>query len=77
LLGKMFPFMVGGHEDVEVLLLQLLGDLGGNLLGRGRPQNGGKPRRRAVHELDAPFPENDVVGRSEPEVIGVGSSPRT
>ena len=57
------------HEDVEILLLQLQGDLGGDLLVGRRAHDGGKAWGGAVNKLDAALAEDDVVGRAQPDVV--------
>ena len=69
LLGETLAVIFGGHEDVEVLLLELGGDFGGDLLGRSRATDGGKTGGGAVDELDAAFPQDDVIGRAQPDVV--------
>ena len=66
---KRLPLYSRRHEDIEVLLLQLLGDFGGDLLSRGGAQDGGKAGGGAVHELHAAFAQDDVIGGAQPDVV--------
>jgi hypothetical protein len=55
--------LVGGAEDVEAALLVLFDDHPWRFPVWGRADDGGKPGRRAVHELHAAFSQDGVVGR--------------
>ena len=56
------------HEDVKVLFLKFLSQVFRLLHGVARAGNGGKPRGRAVHELDATLSQNDVIGGTQPNL---------
>ena len=68
LVGKALAVMLAAHEDVEVLLLQLQGDFCRRLFVRGRAHDSGEARCRAVDELDAPLPEDEVGRGAEPNL---------
>ena len=69
LLGKPLPAVLSAHEDVEVLFLQLEGDLRRRLRIGRRADDGRKAGRGAVHELDAPLSEDQVVRGAQPESL--------
>ena len=69
LFGELHAVGAAGHEDIEGFLLQLAGDLDGDFLGWRRADDGGKAGRRAIHELDAAFAHDYVVGGSEPDAV--------
>ncbi len=68
LLGKLLPVILRGHKHVEVLLLQLLGDISRYLISGSRADDGGETGGGAVNELDPPLPQDDVVGGAQPDV---------
>ena len=70
LFGETFPLVFGTHEDVEVLLLKFNGNLLGNFRGGCSADNGGKSRRRPIHEFNPSFAEDHVISGSQPDVIG-------
>ena len=69
LLGELLAVGAAAHEDVEILLLQLLGDLHGDLIGRGRAGDRGKPGGGAVDKLDAALAHDDIAGRAQPDAV--------
>ena len=73
--AKVLAVGVAGHEDVEVLLLQLPGDLHRGLVRRGGAGHGGETRGRAIDKLDAALAHDHVVGRAEPDAVCTGFGP--
>jgi len=67
LLGEGGPRLVGAHEDVEVLLLVVLGNHLGRLRIGRRPDDRGKTRCRTVDELDAALAHDRVVSSPQPD----------
>lgn len=55
---------VAGQESQDVAALQLADDLDGHCIRFGRADDGGEARHAAVHQLDAPRAQLDVVDRS-------------
>src|SRR4030067_3716109 len=72
LFEKTLPSMLSTHEDIEVFLLELRGDLLGDFRTGRRASNGCESRGRPVHELDSPFPKDDVIGCPQPHIIRKG-----
>ena len=68
LLNDRSAVVVGGAEDVKVLLLVVLHDHLGSFRIRAGTHDGGKPGGAAVHEFYAPFPEDDVICRAQPDL---------
>ena len=67
LFRKPLPAIFGAHEDIEILLLQLQGDLCRRLCIRRCAHDGCKPRGGPIHKLDAPLSEDKVAGRTKPD----------
>ena len=63
--------MVGSAEDIEVLLLIILDNHLGDLSVGGSTDDSRETRGRTVDELDAALPEDDVVGRADPDLAGI------
>ena len=74
LLRELPSVRAAGHQDVEVLLLQLARDSDRDLVGGRGARDGGEAGRRAVDELDAPLAQNDVRGGPQPDAFhGIGA----
>ena len=59
---------ISRKEGQDVAALQLADDLDGYLVARCAAYDGGKTGGCAVHELHAPFPEDDVICRAQPDL---------
>jgi len=69
LLGEARPVGRAGHEDVQVLLLELAGNPCRRLRVGGRADDGGKARSRPIHELDPALAHDHVAGCAEPDTV--------
>ncbi len=58
------PVDVAAEEDQDAAALQLAHDLDRDLVALGAADDGAEPGHAAVHELDAPGPQLDVVDRA-------------
>ena len=61
--------MLGGHEHIQVLLLQFQSHVRGYFFGGSGADDGRESGGRAVHEFDASFSQNDVVRGAQPEFV--------
>ena len=60
---------MSGHEDVQVLLLQLAGDAYGVLHRGSGAYDGGETGSRAVDEFHPALADDDVIGCTQPDAV--------
>jgi hypothetical protein len=64
LLSHGFPVRSCGHENIKIFFLEFSGQLNSDFVSGTVTHTGRETRGCAIDELDAPFPHDDVVGRT-------------
>src|ERR1019366_859052 len=69
LFGELFAVRAAAHENVKVLLLELLGNLDGDRIRRRGAGDGGKSGGRAIDKLNAALAHDDIVRSAQPDAV--------